>query len=133
MTETATKWSERVKEWKASGQTARAFAQGRDFKPSTLTYWAHRLRRVADQPAASTTAEGPPTRSSPTVGVRLVRVRRTRERVPKPTEPKAPPATPEGSSSAALVIALGAARIEVRRGFDARLLSDVVEALGGAQ
>jgi hypothetical protein len=31
------------------------------------------------------------------------------------------------------VVTLGAARIEVRRGFDARLLSDVVEALGGAQ
>jgi hypothetical protein len=56
MTETETKWSERVKEWKASGQTAKAFAHGRDFKPSTLTYWAHRVRQMARHPAAPPTS-----------------------------------------------------------------------------
>src|ERR1700733_1508689 len=40
MTETEAKWSERVREWKASGQTAREFAASRDFKPTTLVYWA---------------------------------------------------------------------------------------------
>ena len=44
MTETETKWSERVREWKSSGRTAKEFAEGRDFKASTLVYWASCLR-----------------------------------------------------------------------------------------
>ena len=39
MTETASKWSERVREWKSSGKTAKEFAVGREFKASTLVYW----------------------------------------------------------------------------------------------
>jgi hypothetical protein len=41
--------------------------------------------------------------------------------------------TGESSSKATMVITIGAARIEVRAGFDRALLSDVVEALGGAR
>jgi hypothetical protein len=64
MTETEAKWSERVKEWKASGQTAKGFAQGRDFKPATLTYWACRLRQIAGRGASprEELAKGPATR-----------------------------------------------------------------------
>jgi hypothetical protein len=129
MTETETKWSERVKEWKASGQTAKAFAQGRDFKPSTLTYWAHRLRRVAGQPTASATPGEPVTRSATTPRVRMVRVRPTRVRASSPSET----ATKADTPSTMMVIAIGAARIEVRRGFDRVLLGELVEALGGAR
>ena len=45
MTDTETKWTERVRAWRASGRTAREFAEGQEFKPSTLTYWASQLRR----------------------------------------------------------------------------------------
>jgi hypothetical protein len=37
------------------------------------------------------------------------------------------------SSRATMVIAIGVARIEVRSGFDQALLTEVVEALGGAR
>jgi hypothetical protein len=128
MTQTEVKWSERVRGWRESGRTAEQFAEGQGFEASTLRYWASRLR--AKQ--AGSAPAGEPPRETPRV--RLVRVRRRTRRTSGASETST--ATPAGEStspSAALVIALGAARIEVRRGFDARLLSDVVEALGGAQ
>jgi hypothetical protein len=130
MTETETKWSERVKEWKASGQTAKAFAHGRDFKPSTLTYWAHRLRQAAGQSAAPVTFGEPAMRSATAPRVRMVRVRPTTVRGSRPT---AESTSEVETSSATIVIAVGAARIEVRSGFDRALLTEVIEALGGAR
>ena len=130
MTETETKWSERVREWKASGQTAKAFALGREFKPSTLTYWAFRLRQVAaEQPTAATSVERP-MRSGTASPVRMVGVRPTRIHGQSPT---AGDAVGVGASAATLVITVGAARIEVRSGFDHALLTEVIEALGGAR
>jgi transposase len=38
-------WSNRVTEWRASGESAAAFAAGRGFAPSTLRWWASRLSR----------------------------------------------------------------------------------------
>ena len=102
MTETEQRWTERVAEWRASGQPAPEFAQGRGYQGSTLQYWATRLRRMA---------EGRPWPSS---GVRMAKVTVTK-------------AAPES-----LVIAVGAARIEVRPGFDGALLREVVAALGAA-
>lgn len=90
MTETEKKWAERVKEWKAGGQTAKAFAHGRDFKPSTLTYWAYRLRQVARLPAASAVGDGAATQSATTPRLRMVRVR--------PTRMRRPSSTPEGAT-----------------------------------
>lgn len=100
MTETEAKWTERVREWKASGQTAKEFAATRDFKPSTLVYWASCLR----------TGTGPKKRER---GIRMARVVRV-----------APP------SDATIVVAVGAARVSVRAGFDPDLLRQVVLALG---
>jgi hypothetical protein len=67
MTDTEKRWSERVREWKASGRTAKDFAEGREFKASTLVYWASCLRR---------------SRREAKPRVRIVRVVRT----PAPTE-----------------------------------------------
>ena len=36
MIETETKWSERVREWRASGRTAKEYAEGREFKAHPL-------------------------------------------------------------------------------------------------
>jgi hypothetical protein len=104
MTETETKWSERVQEWKASGKTATQFVEGRDFKASTLVYWASCLRRGA---GASARRE----RRKPSV--RMARV-------------TAVPPRPDD----AIVIAVGTARVAVRTGFDHALLRQVVKALG---
>jgi transposase len=105
MTETEAKWSERVREWRASGKTAEEFAEGRGFKGSTLRFWASTLRR---------TETGTGRGRKP--GVRMVRV-------------VARPAVAEGS----LEVAVGAARVTVRAGFDATLLRQLVEALGGGR
>jgi len=109
MTETESKWAERVREWRAGGQSAADYSQGRGFKESTLRWWASRLDRgVADRtPGADTVKTVAP--------VRMVRV-----------------VTAVKPASAALTVRLGAAQVEVRRGFDRVLLRELVEVLGGA-
>ena len=103
MTETQTKWSERVREWRASGKSAEEFAEGRGFKGSTLRFWASSLRNLESEPRAASQGR-----------VRLLRV------VRKPSPP-----------DSAIEVAVGGARVVVRPGFDAALLRQLVEALGG--
>ena len=104
MTETETTWAARVAEWRASGKTVEEFTDGEPYAPSTLRWWSSRLRRRVKSPRVPSVA--------------MVKVVRASERVHEP-EP--------------VVIAVGAARIEVRSGFDASLLRDVVAALGAAR
>lgn len=104
MTETETKWSERVREWKSSGKTAKQFVEGRDFKSSTLVYWASCLRHGNGAVARR--------------GRREPRVRMARVMAVAPR------------ADDAIVIAVGAARVAVRAGFDRALLRQVVKALG---
>jgi hypothetical protein len=106
MTETETKWSERVREWKASGRSAKEYAEGREFKASTLVYWASCLR----------TGGGAPRARKREPHVRMVRV------VPRAVR-----------VNDTIVIAIGAARVAVRAGFDPALLRQVVRALGDGQ
>jgi len=40
MTETEAKWTERIREWKASGKSYDEFAEGQGFKGLTIRYWA---------------------------------------------------------------------------------------------
>lgn len=102
MTPTEAKWSERVGEWKSSGQSADAFSQGREFKASTLRWWASRIAR-------GVVGDGPEARSA---RVRMVRV------------------VPREKPDAALTVRVGGAQIEVRAGFDGSLLRELVAALG---
>jgi hypothetical protein len=104
MTETEKKWSERVRDWRASGRSAEAYAKGREFKGSTLRFWGSHLRRAGSSASAE---------SGATPGVRMLRVvaRST------PTE-------------GTIEVIVGAARIVVRSGFDSGLLRQVVAALG---
>lgn len=108
MTETEGKWAERVRQWRASGQTAAEFAHGKGYEPSTLRYWASMLKRRRAQ--AATVAVS---RSAAPVRVRMLRVQAV-----------APAGEP-------MVVAIGAARVEVRTGFDRLLLRAIVEAVGG--
>lgn len=107
MTETETKWSERVREWKASGRTAKEFAEGREFKASTLVYWASCLRTNNGSRAQPKKHEA---------RIRMARVIAAR---------------PDAGD--AIVVAVGAARVTVRSGFDPALLKQVVQALGDGQ
>jgi hypothetical protein len=92
-------WAKRVEAWRASGEVADAFAQGKGYEGSTLRWWSSRLGR-AEQPRF----------------VRLV-----------PTASAAPAA----SVDAGVVVEVGYARVRVKAGFDAKLLAEVVAALGG--
>ena len=47
---TAAVWSDRVRAWRASGETANQFAEGKGFAGSTLRFWATRLK-AAPAPA----------------------------------------------------------------------------------
>jgi transposase len=118
MTSTEAKWAERVREWRSSGKTAEAFAEGRQFEASTLRYWASRLKVSAVTGQADASRPAP----KPTVAMaRVVRGRGTRR------------AADVRTGGGEIAISVGAARITVGRGFDPVLLRDVVVALGGAR
>lgn len=125
MTQTEATWAERVHRWRESGRSADQFAQGQGFEASTLRYWASRLRTKAASAAAGAESRGS-AMGMPSVGV--VRVRRAWTGTSTPTSPVVPT-----SRGATVVIAIGAARIEVLPGFDPALLAQVVIALKQAE
>ncbi len=109
MTETETKWTERVKEWKASGKTVAQFAEGREFQGSTLRYWACILRRGAPSERRSASVS-----AASLSKIQMAKV-----------------VTSSTGKTSTIEVAVGAARVQVRAGFDGTLLRQVVEALGG--
>ena len=110
MTETDEKWLERIRLWKASGQTAEAFAVGQPFKASTLKWRAAQLRRAAED---ARSGKGHARNGA----IRLARVvSRSRDSA--------------SGQSGGVVVEVSGARISLSRGFDAELLTDVVRALG---
>jgi hypothetical protein len=105
MTETTkAKWRGRVREWKASGRTLAEFTKGREFTAATLRWWAYKLGAEAKKSSAGPTSTPP---------ITLLPVRRT-------TAP-----------SGGIVLELGAVRLRVEHGFDARLLREVLATLEG--
>jgi transposase len=113
---TREKWAERVREWRESGLTAEAFAEGKDYEGSSL--------RWADSQLKGEKTPGAPRR------------RRTGERLPGTKSSPAPRFLPVrvGSSPVAepdVVVEIGGARIRVGRGADLAFVGDVVRALQG--
>jgi transposase len=106
MTATEAKWSERVREWRASGKTAAEFASASDLEASTLRYWASRLKTQAANQAPL-----------------MARVVRRRERASMVE------GAPDHESPREVEVRIGEARIVVRAGFDADLLRQVAMAL----
>lgn len=105
MTETESKWTERVREWRAGGLSAPEYAKGRGFEASTLRWWASRLDRGV-LPAS-------PAKPKPQVRMaRIVRVRAS------------------NLTTDSLTVRVGSARVDVRPGFDPGLLRELVAALG---
>lgn len=114
MTTTEARWAERVRDWRASGKTADAFADGQQFEASTLRYWASRLKASAPTPPEATVPKK----------VAMARVIRRR---------RSQPVAARGAETAEIAIAIGDARITVSRGFDPELLRSVVAALAGGR
>lgn len=113
--ETEAVWSERVEEWRGSGKSAPEFAAGKPYASSTLQWAASRLRRSGGggRKRRIERASRPPAG-----GIELTEVVRRPER---------------GAVAEGMVLEVAGARIAVRRGFDAALLRDVVQALRGAR
>jgi hypothetical protein len=112
---TEAKWVERIRRWRGSGKTAKEFAAGQGFEASTLRYWASELKRRHSSRSAKPVAPSvPAARPVSAATVRLLRVRSVRR-----------------TAAQSMVVAVGAARIELRSGFDRALLREVVSALGG--
>jgi len=94
-------WAGRVEAWRASGETAVQFAQGKGFEASTLRFYSSLLSR----------AEPP----------RLLQLVRKSEAA----------GALEVQGRASVVVEVGAARVRVEAGFDGALLAEVVRALSG--
>lgn len=108
-------WERLVAKWRASGQTARQFAESHGVKDSALRYWGARLADEARQAEMAVGRRAPRASSTPALA-RVVRV----------GEP--PPETATGR----VLIVIGKAFIVVEPGFDGGHLRDVVRALGEA-
>jgi len=109
------RWGELVRAWRASGQTARAFAMSRSVSDSSLRWWEKQLaKRAEPAPSPSGPTTKPPARSPS-----LARVVRPGEVV---TE-----------VDARIAVVVGGISIAVRRGFDREVLREVVRALAEAR
>lgn len=106
MTATQAKWSERVREWRASGRSASDYAEGKGYAAATLVWWSSRIRSETLGERASSVSDAQ---------VRMARVVRATR------------------ASSSLAVRVAGAVIEVRAGFDRGLLREVVDALGGAR
>lgn len=105
-------WEHRVAAWRASGQSARAFAEGREFTVHMLRYWARQVGARTPTAAATTALVARP-------AVRMARVLRTAADV-----------EPAASDQRPVMIEVGRARVAVVAGFDRPTLAAVLELLG---
>lgn len=113
--ETQAVWAERVEEWRGSGKSAPEFAADKPYASSTLQWAASRLQRSGGGGRKQRIARAS---RSPAAGIELTEVVRSPGR---------------GVVAEGMVLEVAGARIAVRRGFDAALLRDVVQALRGAR
>ncbi len=125
-TGTREKWAERIREWRASGLSAKQFASGKDYGASGLRWAVLQLegrkkrgarvgsdsqpRSAHGQRRADSASSAPLVRAPRFMPVRVQRLE------PVVTE---------------MVVEVGGARIGVSRGVDIALLGDVVRALQG--
>ena len=107
-------WARRVQRWRRSGQTTREFAASIGVKPTTLAYWAWRLKREA--------RDAPP----PAGG-----------RAPASGVASAPPFVEvlvDGPAPGGFVLELGdGRRLRIPAGFEAAALTRLLAVLEGAR
>lgn len=113
-------WAELVEEWRASRQTARAFAAAHGVTDSALRYWAGRLTR--EKQPKSTAPTRP--RGRPPVATMAPPL----ARVVRPGETPPPPPNADGR----ITIVVGKVSIVVECGFDGAHLREVVRVLSEA-
>jgi hypothetical protein len=99
-------WAARIADYKASGLTMAAWCTANQFTKDQLKYWLYKAKNVSSSVPTSSTPP-PPARWLPLTVA----------------DQDAPP------SASSLVVRVGQASIELRTGFDPRLLREVVQAL----
>lgn len=99
-------WRTEIQRWDESGKEAVAFAEGKGYSPKTLKWWRAELRRERGEGSAAAVSP-----------VALVPAR----------------VVPAGRDGAPIWIEFNGARVEVRRGFDAGLLHEVIGLLREAR
>ena len=112
-------WLARVDAWQRSGQSAAEFTADKPYKGTTLVWRAWQLRRRSAEPMKKKRADAErrvASKTAPRIALAEV-VRRA----------------PDQGTSARVTVEVDGARIAVARGFDATLLREVVQALGGAR
>jgi transposase len=114
--QTREKWAERVREWRASGVTAEAFAEGKEYQASSLRWADSQLKGPqTSKPAGQRRTGDTSTAGKGTRAPRFLPVRLATPRMAAPD----------------VVVEVGGARIRVGRGADLALVGDVVRALQG--
>lgn len=124
--QTREKWAERVREWRASGQSAGEFTAGKGYAASSLR-WADSQLQVgkSSNPAPAPAPAGAKTRRPGRASPAPASSRPAPQFLPVRTRPAAP-------VSLELVVEVGGARIRVARGADLALIGEVVRALQAA-
>jgi hypothetical protein len=69
MADRRAEWAKRVRQWRHSGQTARAFAASIGVKSGSLTHWAWRLKRETAGAGSGRRRARPPVPGSPVVEI----------------------------------------------------------------
>jgi putative transposase len=105
-------WAQIMQERVDCSQSIRAFCQAKGLSPNTYFYWQRKLRETAVNQMA---AASQPVPSQPQVPSGWARVSSAQEAEP-----------PRG-----LTLHIGAAKIEVRQGYDEALLASVIKTLSG--
>ncbi len=94
MSDTVETWKKRVASWRASGETAEEFSEGRPWSPKTLKWYASKLRGEVADASAPMVRVAQLVRSSSrsdTGGAIVVEAFDARVRIT--VEPRAPPET----------------------------------------
>lgn len=108
-------WLERVLAWRQDGRSAARYCEDQPYHPSSLLSWSSRLGQEGKVQPLTTRRKGTAKAATAATFTRIV-------------------ARPAPQPHAAVVVAVGASRIEVTDGFDPCLLQAVVHALtGGGQ
>lgn len=112
------KWSERVKAWRESGESAHVFSADKGYAAASLKWWASRLRHPKSAlPSTRSLAH----RAAPE-RIAMVRVIR-----------RAEPRALSSAVVASLAVEVSGVRIVVGAGFNPVLLREVVTALRGLE
>lgn len=119
MRKSAAQWGELVSAWEASGLSADVFAREHGIVGSTLRWWRTELARRARHEPRRRSPRRPSLRTASTVAL---------ARIVRPGE-----ASVATGPHAGVAVLVGGARIIVERGFDGRLLREVVRALEEAR